>query len=297
MTPFKPCGANRGRAVRSSCFLLGLAIGCLAGPGPRLSFAAQNQPAAAAQPSEDQIDAARGSLDRFLDSHPEIQSDVIGDPNHITDPNYVQSRPALQAFLDSHPLVKADPRAFISPASWRFQTHETSTDEILGYVVPFLVFLCALVTLTWVLRTLLENRRWNRSFKVHEEVHAKLIEKFSSGQDLTAYMTSDAGKRLLDWAPPSIEAGLRGMPAAASRILWSLSAGLTLGAVGAGLLWIRDRVPDVSEPLLVFGTLGLMLGVGFVASSIISYALSSHLGLLRAAGSGAAPGSPRLGAA
>jgi len=269
-----------------ACF--GFATLLLAG-SPRTAMAFQ-KPAAAAvsiaasEPTAEQIDQARGALDRFLDSHPEIQRDVIGDPNRIiSDPNFMHDHPALQAFLDSHPLVKADPRAFVSPELWRFENRRSDTEELLSWFIPFTVFVCCLLAVLWVLRLVLENRRWNKSFKIHEEVHTKLIEKFASGQDLTAYMGSDAGRRLLEWTPPSIDAGPRGVPAAASRILWSIQAGLVLGLVGVGLLLIRDRVTDAVEPLLVFGTLGATIGAGFIVSAFVSYALSKHLGLMGAA--------------
>lgn len=267
--------------------LLSLAFtGLLFASSPRTGLAFQKAApaatagAATAEPSEEQLDVARGALDRFLDAHPEIQNQVLGDPGRISDPNYIHEQPELQAFLEAHPLVKADPRAFISPEMWRFQNRRSDTDELLGWFVPFSVFVICLLAVLWVLRLVLENRRWNKSFKIHEEVHTKLIEKFASGQDLTAYMGSDAGRRLLEWTPPSIDTGSRGLPVAASRILWSIQAGLVLGLVGVGLLLIRDRITDAVEPLLVFGTLGLTIGVGFIVSAFVSYALSKHLGLM-----------------
>lgn len=269
----------------------------MASPGSGLALqkgreAAVNAPVA--EPSEEQLDQARGALDRFLDAHPEIQRDVIGDPNRmINDPNYIHEHPELQAFLEAHPRVKADPRSFISPEIWRFQNRRTNTDELLSDLLPFAAFICILLAILWVLRVVLENRRWNKSFKIHEEVHTKLIEKFASGQDLTAYMDSEAGRRLLEWTPPSIETGSRGLPVAASRILWSMQAGLVLGLVGIGLLLIRNRVPGGVEPLLVFGTLGLTIGAGFIISALISYALSKHLGLM----AGGASGEVKLGRA
>ena len=267
----------------------------MASPGSGLALqkgkeAAVNAPVA--EPSEEQLDQARGALDRFLDSHPEIQGEVMGDPNRmINDPNYIHEHPELQAFLEAHPLVKADPRSFISPEAWRFRNRQTDADMLLGWFVPFSVFICCLLAVLWVLRVALENRRWNKSFKIHEAVHTKLIEKFASGQDLTAYMDSEAGRRLLEWTPPSIETGSRGLPIAASRILWSIQAGLVLGLVGVGLLLIRDRIPDGVEPLLVFGTLGLTIGAGFIISAFVSYALSRHLGLV----GGGASGDVKLG--
>jgi len=225
-----------------------------------------------------ETDAERGALDRFLDSHPEIEGDVLGDPHRISDPGYIHEHPELQAFLESHPLVKADPRAFITARSWRFPDgRRNDTEELLSWFIPFSVFVCMLLAVLWVVRTILENRRWNKSFKVHEDVHTKLIDKFASGQELTAYMESDAGRRLLEWTPPSIEGR---MPFAAGRILWSLQAGLILGLAGVGLLSVRHYVPDAAQPLLVFGVLGLTIGLGFCLSAVLSYGISKHLGLL-----------------
>lgn len=258
---------------------------CWAGTGSR-SARAQKPTAEAIkssqveQASPAEIDAERGALDRFLDAHPEIQNDVLSEPQRVNDPNYVHDRPELQAFLESHPQVKADPRSFISPANWRILNRRSDTEELFGWLVPFAVFVVCLLAVIWVLRYVLENRRWNKTFKVHEEVHSKLIEKFASGQELTAYMESEAGRRLLEWTPPAFDTPSRGLSAAASRIVWSIQAGLILGLAGVGLLLIRDRMPDAVEPLLVFGTLGLTIGAGFILSAFVSYGLSKQLGLL-----------------
>jgi hypothetical protein len=267
------------------------ALLCALGWGARLGLA-QNAASEKAEPAGRanlaQVDAARGAFDRFLDSHPELEDEVLGNPARLSDSNFLHEHPELQAFLESQPVVKADPRAFISPAvQWSRNRRRTDTEELLGWFIPFSVFISILLAVLWVLRVVLENRRWNKTFKVHEEVHTKLIEKFASGQELTAYMESDAGRRLLEWTPPAFDTPLRGLPVAASRILWSIQAGLILGLVGVGLLLIRDRIPDAVEPLLVFGTLGLTIGAGFILSALISYALSKHLGLM----GGAAPGS------
>jgi hypothetical protein len=252
-----------------------------AGSGTLLAFqkpAAEGVGAREAAPaSETEIDAERGALDRFLDLHPEMEADIINDPQKIAIPEYAHEHPELQAFFDSHPLVKADPRSFVSPQSWRFQNRRSDMDELFSWLVPFAVFICCLLALLAVMRTVLENRRWNKSFKVHEEVHTKLIEKFASGEELRGYMESDAGRRLLEWSPPSLETRA---PLAVTRILWSLQAGLILGIAGAGLLAIRGRVPDAADGLLICGTLGLTIGIGFFLSAFFSYGIAKHLGLL-----------------
>lgn len=231
----------------------------------------------AAPASETEVDAERGALDRFLDSHPEMESDILEYPPKIDDVNYIHDHPELQAFLDSHPLIKSDPRSFVSPQAYRFQNRRSDMDELFSWLVPFAVFICCLLALLAVMRTVLENRRWNKSFKVHEEVHTKLIEKFASGEELRGYMESDAGRRLLEWSPPALETRA---PLAVGRILWSLQAGLILGLGGVGLLAIRSRVPDAADGLLICGALGLTIGIGFFLSAFFSYAIAKHLGLL-----------------
>jgi hypothetical protein len=149
------------------------------------------------------------------------------------------------------------------------------------------VIVSLLLAVLWVFRTLLENRRWNRSFKVHEDVHTKLIEKFASGQDFSAYMQSDAGRRLLEWTPPVLDPTSRGLPNPVGRILWSLQAGLVLLVVGIGLLLLRGQMAaSDAPPLLVTGTLGVTLGGGFILSALVSYGLSKQLGLINGAGKG-----------
>jgi len=272
----------------ASAASLTVALLCWAGAGSRLALAqnsaTESAAASQAQANPAAVDAERGALDRFLDSHPEIQNDVLSYPERIRDQNYIHDHPELQAFLEGHPLVKADPRSFISSANWRILNRRSDTEELFSWLIPFAVFLVCLLAVLWVLRYVLENRRWNKTFKVHEEVHTKLIEKFASGQELTAYMESEAGRRLLEWTPPAPDLPSRGMPATLGRIIWSITAGLILVPAGLGLLLIRDRIPDGVEPLLVFGTLALTIGAGFILSALVSYGLSKQLGVLSSAG-------------
>jgi len=260
------------------------------GGSPRAGFA-QKPPAttgvaATAEQDITTIDQQRGALERFLDAHPEIQGDVAGNPSVIGSQNYQRQHPELEAFLQGHPLVKADPRAFLSRSDWRYLNRRSEFDNLLSTIAPFTVFVCLLLATLWAIRVLSENRRWNRSFKMHEDLHAKLIEKFASGQDFSAYLQSEAGRRLLEWTPPVPDSS-HGVSSAVNRILWSIQAGVVLFVVGFGLFAIRGHVdPNSDAPLLVFGTLGLTLGAGFILSGLISYGLSKRLGLIGAPAQG-----------
>jgi len=73
------------------------------------------------------------------------------------------------------------------------------------------------------------------------------------------------------------------MSAPFNRILWSVQAGVVLTAVGLGLWFARNNViEEVGQVLQVLAILTIALGVGFIASALVSYALSRQLGLVPA---------------
>ncbi|HKQ87916.1 MAG TPA: hypothetical protein VJS43_14255 [Candidatus Acidoferrales bacterium] len=154
-------------------------------------------------------------------------------------------------------------------------------DRALNDLIPFFVFVGITLALLWILRVTLDHRRWSKMVRVQTETHAKLLDKFGSSQDMLAYMDSEAGKKFLE--TPAFDTQI-GQAAALpySRILWSVQIGVIAAALGAGLLYLRGRVGADSElGFDVFGTLVCTLGIGFLVSGGVSYALAKHFGLLR----------------
>src|SRR4030095_651477 len=98
--------------------------------------------------------------------------------------------------------------------------------------------------LIWIIKTIVEYRRWNRVSKVHTEVHNKLLDRFTANEDLLAYMQTPAGKSFLESARLSLDSPTRPMGAPLGRILWSVQAGVVLAAAGLGLLFVSGRVVD-----------------------------------------------------
>ena len=95
--------------------------------------------------------------------------------------------------------------------------------------------------------------------KAQAQVQTKLLDKIGSGQELLAYAQSDAGKQLLE----SLKVE---RIAPHTRII---------GALQAGIVSL-----DEHHGLVVFGTLGCALGLGFALSAGASYFLSKSFGLL-----------------
>ena len=69
------------------------------------------------------------------------------------------------------------------------------------------------------------SRRWNKLSKVQYEVHSKLLDRFTSNEDLLAYMQTPAGRRFLESAPIRCPTSRDRCGAPFSRILWSVQAG------------------------------------------------------------------------
>ncbi len=155
--------------------------------------------------------------------------------------------------------------------------------DLIQFVAVAGIFLTIASGLIWIIKTIVEYRRWNRVSKVHTEVHNKLLDRFTANEDLLAYMQTPAGKSFLESAPLSLDSPARPMGAP-----WHESSGPSRPAsswrlAGLGLLFVSGRVVDeVSQPLFAIGVLALAIGAGFVVSAAASFLLSRRLGLFEA---------------
>ncbi len=294
---------------RWTCYPVALFLVLSAGASPAPaqtapSRQAEKNPAVRANPasiSEASVTETRQELLKILRVSPKLTTVVARDPSLLADQEYVaRNNPELAQFLADHPEIARNPEYYLFGSfatSGRF-SRETGLERavwpefsprdyspIVREVGPFLVFVCILSALLWLFRVLLENRRWGRIFKLQTEVHSRLLDKFSANEELLAYMQSEAGKRFLEAAP--IPTGIGGAPQLTghlARILAPLQLGVVLAMVGAGLLYLRSSIPEIGAALLVFGTLALMLGIGFIVAAAVSWGLASHFGLLPQAG-------------
>ncbi len=268
-------------------------------PASRVTEKAQTSVASPTPISDEDLAATSEELFKLLRMSPRLTGVVAHDPSLLSNQEYVsRNNPELAKFLQSHPEIvrnpefylfsnferagKRGPRLNLDRGMVSFDVNDPgreNTREAMRVVVPFLVLVCILGALLWISRVLLENRRWSRHFKVQTDIYNKLLDKFSSNEELLAYVQGGAGKRFLESVSlPSNSQSYAG--SSLGRILFPLQFGVVLTLAGLGLIWVRSSVPDASSPLLVFGTLGLMLGLGFVISAGLSFLLARHLGLL-----------------
>ncbi len=145
----------------------------------------------------------------------------------------------------------------------------------------FLGFALATGLLVWLIRTFVDYRRWNRLAKVQTDVHTKILDRFTANEDLLAYIQSPAGSKFLESSPIKLDAAPKSVGAPLGRILWSLQGGLVLISGGLGLQIVGGHIrQEAAAPLLALGVLAIALGIGFIASAIISYVISRRLGLI-----------------
>jgi hypothetical protein len=193
--------------------------------------------------------------------------------------------PALWAFLQRHPEIVRNPSFFLGefryyepgPRNTSLQMFEmilAGTGIVLGVSAFLGVFI-------WVVRSIIDHRRWLRLSRVQAEVHTKLLDRLTTNEDLLTYIQSPAGRRFLESAPISMEQEPRAAAAPVGRIIWSLQAGLVLAALGAGFWFVQQNVSaEAAEGFFIIGVLALSLGVGFTASALLAYVVSTRLGLV-----------------
>lgn len=137
-------------------------------------------------------------------------------------------------------------------------------------VILFPIFFTLVGFIIW---TIFSTIRRYQTAKLQAGLQTKLLEKFGSGQELLAYVQSDAGKRFLE----SLTMEQR---TPYGRILGAAQVSVILVLLSFAFLFLRGRVLGAEEGFLVFGAITLCLGLGFGLSAALSYYMSKSFGLL-----------------
>ena len=251
--------------------------------------------------SDKELAETQKQLIELLRLSPTLTTVVARDPSLLANQDYVaRNNPQLAQFLAEHPEIARNPYFYLfthvrpedggpdqalERAVWpQFQQprHDGwAASDVVGPIAGMLAFACFLGAIVWLIRQFLENRHWSRIFKLQSEVHGRLIDKFSSTQELAAYMETEAGRRFLEAAP--IPVGFepeQRVPNAIARVLTPLQVGIVLVLLGVGFFMIRNIHPDARQAMLILGTITLMPGLGFIISAGITWVLAGRLGLM-----------------
>lgn len=236
----------------------------------------------------DSAEEIRRNLDEVLKQYPPSLPRILRlDPSLLSSPEYLQPYPELAAFLARNPQVRHNPDYFLSSYDrvygFRGTAQERAIDmwrnAIEGLMIGLLLLGIAGAVM-WLIKTLVEHRRWSRLSKIQTEVHNKLLDRFTANEDLLAYIQTPAGRRFLESAPIPLDSP-RAIGAPLGRILWSAQAGAVFTVLGLGLVLVsRNTLEEVAAPLGAFGVVIIALGLGFVASAFLAYVLTRRFGLM-----------------
>lgn len=261
---------------------------------PQRPFAAERTLSPA---NETELASVRKQLFTYLRMSPRLTMAISTDPALLGYQEYINKyNPELAGFIQRHPEIARNPEFYLfaklpggqgDSVPYLFQRAVwpeigLRSNGVSDDVMAFFVFLVVTAAILWLLRILLQNRRWNKIFKVQTEMHTKLLDKLGSNQELISYFGSDAGRKFMELSP--VAAALEsprqsGLAASITRILAPLQLGIVSTLAGIGLLYIRGFFEN-SGALLIVGTLALMLGIGLVLSAAISWIIAQRLGLL-----------------
>lgn len=254
--------------------------------------------AAAADSSAKETDSRelRENFKQVLQQYPPEVGKVLKlDPMLLANAAYLATYPELASFLAQHPAVAHSPHYYLD-AVWipGDAPVETSSERVWRDMMQslsiFAVLAMIALALGWLIRTVIEHRRWSRLSRIQSEVHNKLLDRMTSNEELLAYIQTSAGRRFLESAPLQIDSVSRPVGAPVGRILWSAQIGLVVAAAGIGLQYVSGSVDkNAGQPLLALGVVAICVGAGFVLSSVVSYVISRRLGLLDSS-TAAAPG-------
>jgi hypothetical protein len=256
---------------------------------------------AAQTPGEKDTADAQEQLLHLLRLSPTLTAAVAADPSLLADQQYVaRSNPELAQFLASHPEVARNPEFYLysrlDPSDGRRDKalervvwpdlapspqQESMAPKIIEKLTPIIIVPALFLALVWIIRMFVESHRWDRTFRQQSDIHARLIDKFGTSQELAAYMETEAGKRFLMASPVAMGSELgQHMPNVVARVLTPLQAGIVMTLLGIGLFFLRHAGPDMETGMTVLGTLALMPGIGFILSAGATWVLAHRLGLM-----------------
>ena len=225
----------------------------------------------------------------LLQKHPPAVGRVLKlDPSLMRSESYLAAYPELRDFFAQHPEIPQNAPYYLEGIRVGFNDDYRPRNDRMELVAGILAGLAGLTaaaivlsTVVWLIRTTLEQRRWSRLSKIQAEVHSKLMDRFSSNDELLTYVQTPSGRRFLESGPSPLQESAPAMGAPISRILWSLQLGAVLLVGGLGMLFLSNStIPEAAEFFYVAGCIAGALGAGFLVSAVAAYVLSSRLGLL-----------------
>lgn len=239
---------------------------------------------AAAEPEVKSSATVRSEFSSLLRRHPAELGRILRlDPTLMRNEEFLSAYPAVARYIEQHPEIHRNPSYYLGEF-YEAPPRRSEFGEALEAIMVFLTVAAIAVALGWFIRTVIEQRRWNRLSRTQTDVHTKILDRFGTSEELLAYIKTPAGSKFLESAPIPLhtERAPQTTPQNAPwvRIMWSIQLGVIIGAAAIGMLLVSLRfVGEGVDGFYVLGVIGLCIGGGFIGSAAVSILLSRRLGL------------------
>jgi hypothetical protein len=236
----------------------------------------------------------REQFSRLLGRHPdELTRLLVLDPTLLNNEPFLAKYPELAQFLTEHPEIRRNPHYYLQGYEYQIQPpRPRSAFQELAEALA-IIFVTGTITfaLVWLIRTLIEQKRWTQLAKRQSEVHGRILDRLASSDELLAYMKTPAGTKYLESAPIALHAAPPGPSGPLARVMWSIQIGIVVAAGGLGLLLVSTRsTGDAEQGFFAMGAVAFCVGAGFLVSAFVSLFVSRRLGLTPENGGGTPAG-------
>lgn len=246
-----------------------------------------DEPAVGTEASEDE-ELSPGELRRqftdLLVRHPRNVATILAhDPVLLQNDAFLARYPEIAQFVETHPEIRDNPSYYLYDFRGRIGD-QSILDDILEPLIILGVFALIAFALGWLIRTIVEQKRWNRLSQAQNEVHNKILDRFGTSEELLEYIKTPAGTKFLESAPIPLHsdkpAKSNPLSSPLTRMVWSIQIGIVIAVGSLGMLLVSFRFPERSgDELFAFGLIGFCVGAGFIASAAVSLIMSQRLGL------------------
>jgi hypothetical protein len=275
--------AVRSAVILAAAVLLVLPAGLYAQETPAdvptetsVTLPAPQEPEAA-EPARSSYEL-RSEFSRLLREHPASLSSVLKlEPALLSNSAFLAGYPELARFVEANPAIRRNPHFYLAEFTSPL-TRQSPVEEMIEPLAAVMVFALIAFALAWLVRTIIDQKRWNRLTKTQTEVHNKILDRFGTSAELLDYVRSPAGTKFLESAPIPLRAELPGGALPAPRVMWSVQIGIIIAAAALGLLLVGLTLDGESaQGFYGLGIIAFFIGAGFIASAVVSIMVSRRM--------------------
>lgn len=140
--------------------------------------------------------------------------------------------------------------------------------------MPEVIFLGLFGMVAFIVWVVANSWRRRHSMRELVSVQERLLDRLGSGQDLVAFVQTEAGGKLMTGAVN----GEQRTVGAASRVLGAVHSGIVLIALGGGLLSVGRLFDfEIADTLTALGVIAGFVGGGFLVSALSCHRLARSL--------------------